>query len=114
VCVVALVASPRHQLPTGTTGLDDRLVATVSSEEVARGKPAPDVYLEVSDRLGVSPSRCTAIEDSTNGLRAARAAGMRVVAVLRAEFPPAPEVLADADATVPDLHTLSDQVIDPD
>jgi HAD superfamily hydrolase (TIGR01509 family) len=96
------------------TGLDSHFAATVSSEEVARGKPAPDVYLEVSHRLGVSPSRSTAIEDSTNGLLAARAAGMRVVAVPSGAFPPEPEVVADADATVSDLDMLTSEVIDPD
>ena len=50
---------------------------TVSSEEVARGKPAPDVYLEAARRLGVAPGACTAVEDSENGIRAAKAAGMR-------------------------------------
>jgi HAD superfamily hydrolase (TIGR01509 family) len=95
------------------TGLDARFATTVSSEEVARGKPAPDVYLEVSGRLGVSPSHCAAIEDSTNGLLAARAAGMRVVAVPRATFPPDPEALAAADAIVPALAALTVAVIDP-
>jgi HAD superfamily hydrolase (TIGR01509 family) len=95
------------------TGLEAYFDATVSSEEVAHGKPAPDVYLEVSRRLGVSPTHCAAIEDSTNGLLAARAAGMRVVAVPRAAFPPDPDVLASADAIVPDLAGLEAGVIDP-
>jgi HAD superfamily hydrolase (TIGR01509 family) len=95
------------------TGLDAYFVTTVSSEEVAHGKPAPDVYLEVSRRLGVSPTHCAAIEDSTNGLLAARAAGMRVVAVPRAAFPPDPDVLASADAVVPDLAGLAVGVIEP-
>jgi HAD superfamily hydrolase (TIGR01509 family) len=95
------------------TGLDAHFATTVSSEEVAHGKPAPDVYLEVSRRLGVPPPRCTAIEDSTNGLLAARAAGMRVVAVPRAAFPPGPDALAAADAVVPDLSRLAVGVIDP-
>jgi HAD superfamily hydrolase (TIGR01509 family) len=95
------------------TGLDAHFATTVSSEEVPRGKPAPDVYLEVSRRLGVSPSRCAAIEDSTNGLLAAQAAGMRVVAVPRATFPPAPEALASADAVVPALSALAIGVIEP-
>jgi HAD superfamily hydrolase (TIGR01509 family) len=93
--------------------LDIYFAATVSSEEVPRGKPAPDVYLEVSRRLGVHPSRCTAVEDSTNGLLAAQAAGMRVVAVPRAGFPPEPEALARADATITDLAALSEDVVDP-
>ena len=62
--------------------------ATVSSEEVARGKPAPDVFLEAARRLGVAPERCAAVEDSGNGIRAAHAAGMRVIAIPNRRFPP--------------------------
>src|SRR4051794_36857194 len=61
---------------------------TVSSEEVPRGKPAPDVYLEAARRLGAEPPRCVAVEDSSNGLRAAAAAGMTVIAVPNARYPP--------------------------
>jgi HAD superfamily hydrolase (TIGR01509 family) len=104
---------PLIDLVLRVTGLDAYFAATVSSEEVAHGKPAPDVYLEVTRRLGVSPTHCAAIEDSTNGLLAARAAGMRVVAVPRAAFTPDPEVLATADAVVPDLSGLAVGVIDP-
>jgi HAD superfamily hydrolase (TIGR01509 family) len=73
---------------------------TVSSEEVARGKPAPDVYLEAARRLGVEPGRCAAVEDSATGIRAAHAAGMRVIAYPNRHYPPAADVLALADATV--------------
>ena len=59
----------------------------VSSEEVARGKPAPDVYLEAARRLGHEPARCAAVEDSSNGLRAAHAAGIRVIAFPNAALP---------------------------
>ncbi len=61
---------------------------TVSSEEVARGKPAPDVYLEVARRLGVAPARCAAVEDSASGIRAAHAAGMHVIAYPNRHYPP--------------------------
>jgi beta-phosphoglucomutase-like phosphatase (HAD superfamily) len=94
-------------------GLDVYFAATISSEELPHGKPAPDVYLEVSRRLGVHPSECAAIEDSTNGLLAAQAAGMRVVAVPRADFPPRPEALACADAVIPSLGALAIDVVDP-
>ena len=67
--------------------------ATVSSEEVERGKPSPDVYLEAARRLGVVPAACAAVEDSSNGLRAASAAGMRVVAYPNRRFPPADDAL---------------------
>ena len=73
--------------------------ATVSSEEVARGKPAPDVYLEAARRLGVAPERCAAVEDSHAGIRSAKAAGMRVVAIPNASYPPDEEALALADVT---------------
>ena len=59
-------------------GIRDLFAATVSSEEVGRGKPAPDVYLEAARRLGVDPAACVAIEDSHNGIRSAKAAGMGV------------------------------------
>ena len=82
-------------------GLADRFTATVSSEEVARGKPAPDVYLEAAGRLGVDPARAVAVEDSANGIRSAHAAGMTVVAVPNRTFPPAREALHLAAAVVP-------------
>jgi HAD superfamily hydrolase (TIGR01509 family) len=81
-------------------GLTGTFAATVSSEEVARGKPAPDVYLEAARRIGVAPERCVAIEDSGNGLRAAAAAGMRVIAVPNPHYPPERDALALAGATV--------------
>lgn len=73
---------------------------TVSSEEVARGKPAPDVYLEAARRLGVEPPRCAAVEDSASGIRAAHAAGMRVIAYPNRHYPPAADALALADAVL--------------
>ena len=81
-------------------GLRHLFAATVSAEEVARGKPEPDVYLEAAARLAVVPSGCVAIEDSTNGLRAAAAAGMRVIAVPNREYPPDESALALAEAVV--------------
>ncbi|HET9509178.1 MAG TPA: HAD family phosphatase, partial [Gaiellaceae bacterium] len=74
-----------------SAGLERSFRATVSSEEVARGKPAPDVFLEAARRLGVAPDRCAAIEDSASGLRAAHAAGMRVIALPNRHYPPAAE-----------------------
>jgi len=84
--------------------------ATASSEEVAAGKPAPDVYLEVARRLGVDPQECTAIEDSHNGIRSAKAAGMRCVAIPNAHFPPG-EATAEADAVVASLAELRPDVL---
>jgi HAD superfamily hydrolase (TIGR01509 family) len=80
--------------------------ATVSSEEVAHGKPAPDVYLEAAQRLGVAPTACAAVEDSTNGLLAAAAAGMRVIAIPNEAFPPSDDALQLATAIVHSLDEL--------
>jgi HAD superfamily hydrolase (TIGR01509 family) len=81
-------------------GLDGAFAVTISSEEVARGKPAPDVYLEAARRLGIAPDRCVAIEDSANGLRAADAAGMVVVAVPNPHYPPGADALGLSAASV--------------
>jgi HAD superfamily hydrolase (TIGR01509 family) len=86
--------------------------ATVSSEEVARGKPAPDVYLEAAARLGVDPRACVAIEDSHNGIRSAKAAGMRVVALPNERYPPGVEALAEADAVVASPDELVGALLD--
>jgi HAD superfamily hydrolase (TIGR01509 family) len=88
--------------------------ATVSSEEVSRGKPAPDVYLEAARRLGVEARLCVAIEDSSNGIRSAKAAGMRVVAMPDPANPPDPAALAEADVTITSLDELTSDVLDPD
>jgi beta-phosphoglucomutase-like phosphatase (HAD superfamily) len=83
----------------------------VSSQEVPRGKPAPDVYLEAARRLGVAPARCTAVEDSHNGIRSAKAAGMRVIAVPNPHFPPDPESLALADVTIASIDELTPELL---
>jgi len=87
------------------SGLRRHFLATVSSEEVARGKPAPDVYVEAARRLATPPAGCAAIEDSENGIRSAKAAGMRVVALPNEHYPPAEDALAEADAVI---HALGD------
>ena len=92
-------------------GIADDFQATVSSEEVRAGKPAPDVYLEAAKRLGVAPSACAAIEDSTNGLRSARAAAMAVIAVPNRDFPPDPDALELADVVLDSLTELTPEVI---
>lgn len=94
-------------------GLASWFRVTVSTEEVGPGKPAPDVYLEAARRLGTAPERCAAVEDSTNGLRSARSAGLRVVAVPTRSYPPDRAELARADAVIGSLDELTDAVIDP-
>ena len=81
-------------------GVADAFAVVVSSEEVGRGKPAPDVYLEAARRLGVEPAACVAVEDSSNGLRSAHAAGMRVLAVPNRTYPPEAGALALASAVL--------------
>jgi len=81
--------------------------ATVSSEEVARGKPAPDVYLEAARRLEIEPAACTAIEDSRNGIRSAHDAGLRVIAIPNAHYPPPDDALALAVVVLRSLDELT-------
>jgi HAD superfamily hydrolase (TIGR01509 family) len=94
------------------SGLDRFFQATVSSEEVERGKPAPDVYLEACRRLGVDPSRSAAIEDSHAGIASAKAAGMRVIAIPNPGFPPGDEALADADLVLGSLAELTPEAVE--
>ena len=87
--------------------------ATVSSEEVARGKPAPDVYLEAARRLGVDPAHTAAIEDSHNGILAAKAAGMRVIAIPNRHFPPDERALEQADLVLDSPAGLTAEPVEP-
>jgi HAD superfamily hydrolase (TIGR01509 family) len=92
-------------------GIAELFEAVVSSEEVARGKPAPDVYVEAMRRLGTEPGAAAAIEDSSNGIRAAQAAGMRVIALPNAHYPPADDALALADAVVGSPSELTPELV---
>ena len=94
------------------SGLAGVFGATVSGEEVGRGKPAPDIYLEAARRLGVDSAQSAAVEDSTNGLRAAAAAGMSVVALPNREFPPADDALALASVVLDCLDQLSVETLE--
>ena len=98
---------PLIEIVLAGAGIAGLFAVTVSSEEVGRGKPAPDVYLEATRRLGLPPSRCAAIEDSANGIRSAHAAGLRVCAVPNAHYPPAADALALADVVLPSLADVS-------
>jgi HAD superfamily hydrolase (TIGR01509 family) len=88
-------------------GLRECFVTALSTEEVSRGKPAPDIYLAVCDRLDRRPQRCAAVEDSTNGLRSAAAAGLHVVAIPHPRYPPDPAALAAADLVLDSLDELT-------
>jgi HAD superfamily hydrolase (TIGR01509 family) len=103
---------PLIDLALERMGVADVFSATVSSEEVGRGKPAPDVYLEAARRLGVRPQDAVAVEDSANGIRAARAAGMTVIAIPNAHFPPPDDDLAEADLVLDSLAELSRDAVE--
>jgi HAD superfamily hydrolase (TIGR01509 family) len=93
-------------------GLSTAFGATVSSEEVPRGKPAPDVYLEAARRVSAWPDRCAAIEDSGNGILSAASAGMRVIVIPNRAFPPKGEALVAADRVLSSLEELTVDAIE--
>jgi HAD superfamily hydrolase (TIGR01509 family) len=103
---------PLIDLVLDVSGVARYFRATVSSEEVARGKPAPDVFLEAARRLRVAPERCAVVEDSANGILAGRAAGMLVVAIPNPHFPPGEEALAEADVVLQALEELTPSVFE--
>jgi HAD superfamily hydrolase (TIGR01509 family) len=94
------------------TGWSELFSAAVSSEEVERGKPAPDVYLEAARRLRERPERCCAVEDSSVGMRAAQAAGMLVIAIPNRAYPPEPGALATANVVLDSLQDLDPDAIE--
>jgi HAD superfamily hydrolase (TIGR01509 family) len=102
---------PLIDLALELSGLAPLFRAVVSSEEVPRGKPAPDVYLEAARRLDVLPERCAAVEDSHNGIRSAKAAGMRVLAIPNRAFPPDTDALARADVVLDSLGELTPNAV---
>ena len=102
---------PIIELVLELAAIADEFEVTVSSEEVERGKPAPDVYLEALRRMKVAPARAAAVEDSTNGLLSAHAAGMLVVAVPNPVFPPRADALAVADIVLASLSELTPETL---
>jgi HAD superfamily hydrolase (TIGR01509 family) len=94
------------------SSLDRYFGVTVSSEEVPRGKPAPDVYLAAAQRLEAAPERCAAVEDSEKGILSGRAAGMRVIAIPNPHFPPAPEALGEADVVLDWIAELTPEIVE--
>ncbi|MGH3080049.1 MAG: HAD family hydrolase [Gaiellaceae bacterium] len=103
---------PLIDLALQLMGVADLFQVTVSSEEVERGKPVPDAYLEAARRLGVGPEHMVAIEDSANGIRSAKAAGMRVIAIPNVHFPPPPDVVAEADMVLELLAELTPDAVE--
>jgi HAD superfamily hydrolase (TIGR01509 family) len=113
---LALASSSNRELIDAAlqlAGLTRCFRATVSSEEVPRGKPAPDVYLEAARRLGVPAERCAAVEDSHSGIRSAKAAGMLVVAIPNPSYPPDEAALAMADTMLESLSRLTPDTLSP-
>ena len=104
---------PLIDLALEVGGLTPYFETTVSSEEVARGKPAPDVYVEATRQLGVDPRRAAAVEDSRSGIRSAHAAGLRVIAIPNAHYPPDDETLGLADSVLSSLEELDADAVDP-
>ncbi|MGH3154558.1 MAG: HAD family hydrolase [Streptosporangiaceae bacterium] len=90
-----------------SAGLRSAFSVVMSTEQVPRGKPAPDIYLAVAAALGCPPLDCAAVEDSSNGLRAAAAAGVRVIAIPQPSYPPDPDALAGASLVLPSLAGLT-------
>ncbi|RFU41428.1 HAD family phosphatase [Actinomadura logoneensis] len=106
-------SSPRVliELVLGRLGIAGRFRTLVSTEDVDLGKPAPDGYLAAAARLEVAAEACVAVEDSSNGLRSAHAAGMRVVAVPHPRYPPAEDALALASLKISSLDELTPTVL---
>jgi len=112
---LALASSSNRELidlVLESSGLGRYFEASVSSEEVARGKPAPDVFLEAARRLGVSPTSCAAVEDSENGIFAAKAAGMRTIAIPNPHYPPHEDALAAADVALASIEELTPAIVE--
>jgi HAD superfamily hydrolase (TIGR01509 family) len=105
---------PIIELVLDLGGLNRFFRVTVSSEEVPRGKPSPDVYLEAARRLGSDPGETAAIEDSRNGILSARAAGMRVIAIPNRRFPPGEGALAEADVVLQSISELTPAAVEGD
>jgi HAD superfamily hydrolase (TIGR01509 family) len=95
-----------------TTGIADRFRVIVTSDEAGRGKPAPDVYLAAAERLGVAPDAAVAVEDSGNGMRSAKAAGLGVIAIPIAHTPVDPDALALADVVLDDIGSLTPEQVE--
>ena len=106
-------SSPRRLIDTvlERSGLAASFKVTISTEEVPRGKPAPDVYLEVAKKLEVEPRACVAVEDSSNGVRSAVAAGMMTIALERPEYPVDPDARAGSAVSLTGIESLTVEML---
>ncbi|MEP7288066.1 MAG: HAD family phosphatase [Chloroflexota bacterium] len=112
---VALASGSTTQLiqqVMAMTGLDKVFEAIIYGDDFLHGKPAPDIYLEAARRLGVAPAQCVGIEDSSNGIRSLKAAGMVAIAVPGADFPLPAEILQMADRVLPSLESFSLELVE--
>ncbi|WP_206186659.1 HAD family phosphatase [Williamsia sp. 1135] len=107
-------SSPRRLIDAvlETAGWTDLFEVTVSTEELDRGKPAPDVYLHAVRELGREPAACAAIEDSSNGMRSATAAGLILIAAPRPDYPPADDALAKAALVIDGIDALTTDAVE--
>lgn len=107
-------SSPRPliELFLSLSGRSDAFAIAVSADEVPRGKPAPDVYLDAAEGLAVAADQSVAVEDSTNGVRAAVAAGFHCAVVPRARYPVEAEVLGSASLVLDRLDQLTTEVVE--
>lgn len=94
------------------TGLDQVFLAATCGDEVARGKLAPDIYLDVLRKIGVAPRNAVGVEDSGNGMRSLEAAGMAIIAAPGPGFPMGAELLALADQCIADMDELSVEMVE--
>jgi HAD superfamily hydrolase (TIGR01509 family) len=106
-------SSPPSLIDTvlAAASLRSSFVTAMSTEQVARGKPAPDIYLAVAAGLGRRPDRCAAVEDSANGLRSAAAAGLQVIAIPQPGYPPGDSALGAARLVLPGLAELTPEAV---
>jgi len=109
--VASSAAAVLIEIVLQSAGLRSCFQVTMSTEQVPRGKPAPDIYLAVTERLGFPPAACAAIEDSSNGLRSAAAAGLHVIAIPHPQYPPDPDALAATSLVLPTLADLTPDAV---
>jgi HAD superfamily hydrolase (TIGR01509 family) len=112
--VASSAARPIIDFVLDAAGIRFDFTTVVSADEVLVGKPAPDVYLRAAQQLGIAPPHILVFEDSSSGILAAQAAGMRVIALPNRTYPPASQVLALASIVCPSLAEVDLRQIFPE